>query len=100
MTEFKSARGHTFVTGKRMPSGDVDHGVISWNDPVTCCWDAEINNEAGWIQLPFDVFPGIEMRQIDDDHIHVGETWEIRYVGHPFVYGVFMLDDNKAWVAA
>lgn len=100
MSEFKSARGHTFVVGKNMWAGVDDHGSFSWNDPLTGDWEPRVDNEAGYIRLPIDVSPDIEVRQIDEDHIRLGEIFEIRYVGAPFIYGVFALGDDKSSKAA
>jgi hypothetical protein len=95
MSEFVSSRGHRFAVGRIPETGEADAAVVAWNDPATGSWLAASENEAGWLRLPFGMVSGDELKETSPDRISLGATFELRYVGAPFYYGVFPLEEKR-----
>lgn len=79
-----------------MANGHESTDLVSWNDPKTGDWEPTMENEAGCMWLPFGIGAEPEIHETPEGHIRLGETFELRYLGLPFVYGIFMLDGSPA----
>lgn len=90
MAGFKSSFGHEFRVWHD-PDGRT---IIKWSDQKTGSWTAEASNEAGAMISPVYIPPDVQITQ-EADRIRFGDSLMLLHCGHPFIYGVIHVFEEK-----
>lgn len=88
MKLFQHSNGTIFAFGFDMVQRKRAPRMISWSDPMTGSWDAEVANQAGNMVSPHEIDPEF-VREVSGGTLvayQPGMCVEISYIGPPVVW--------------
>jgi hypothetical protein len=87
MKLFETSQGFVFSFGFNMETRKPDRRHIAWCDPTTKNWEIGPTNQAGTIELQFEIDPEF-VKEINGDVIvyQPGVCIEFYYVGSPVIW--------------